>query len=61
MDDKEIDRLAEQLFDRENNDPKLSWEAVFAPRDPFGQASDVAGIGEETREKYRRRVRQGER
>lgn len=60
MDDAAIDRLAEALFDRENNDPTLSWEAVFASRQAIGQ-SVVAGIGEEAREKYRQRVRKGER
>ncbi len=59
MDDETIDRLAEQLFDRENNDPRLTWDAQFNAGPIPGQ-SLTAAIGEDAREKYRQRVRNGE-
>lgn len=57
MDDKEVERLAKALFEKDNTDPTVSWDAVARSRH-IG-SDTIVGIGEGTRDKYRERVRSG--
>lgn len=58
-DEHAIEDLAKSLFERENKDPSLRWDAVTT-RSQIG-ADVIAGAGEEIRERYRQRIRDGER
>jgi hypothetical protein len=57
MNDDEIERLAKSLWDRENH--SKPW-ATPTSRRILGQDVET-GASEEDRERYRERVRQGER
>lgn len=59
MDDETLERLAEILFDQENNDPRLTWDAQFNGSAPG--KSITAAVGEDVRDAYRQRIRNGER
>lgn len=55
----ELEALAQALFEKENTDPTMLWRAR-AVKNSTG-ADVFAGITETTREKYRNRIRNGER
>lgn len=59
MDTKELDRLAKELFEKENSPTEITWNSVARER-VLGQTV-IPGAGEAMREEYRTRVLNGER
>lgn len=59
MDDTEVDRIAKELFEKENSPSEVTWNSIARER-VIGQRV-IPGAGEAMREEYRDRVRNGER